>query len=207
MTGVRITPRELAATAIACFAALQKHEEFASLLDLLTTHFGRAPSVLEIGCGNGGSSWAFSKLATSVIAVDLPNGPWGGSDIEKMVEYIKSTCDYTYIPGDSHDSFIIGKVKALVTPAKGVDFLFIDGDHSAEGVITDFQAYASFVRPGGLIAFHDICEHSAESGCEVKKVWDGLRTKYEHIEFVSDPTSWGGIGVIKVPLGEAVQEQ
>ena len=37
-----------------------------------------------------------------------------------------------------------------------LDFLFIDGDHSYDGVKADFEMYAPMVRPGGLIAFHDI---------------------------------------------------
>jgi predicted O-methyltransferase YrrM len=37
-----------------------------------------------------------------------------------------------------------------------VDFLFIDADHSYEGVKKDFEMYSPLVRKGGIIAFHDI---------------------------------------------------
>lgn len=40
------------------------------------------------------------------------------------------------------------------------DFLFIDGDHSYESVSGDYAAYASLVRAGGLIAFHDIAANT-----------------------------------------------
>ena len=36
------------------------------------------------------------------------------------------------------------------------DFLFIDGDHTVEGVTKDFLLYRPLVRKGGVIAFHDI---------------------------------------------------
>jgi predicted O-methyltransferase YrrM len=82
-----------------------------------------------------------------------------------------------------------------------VDFLFIDGDHSRVGVMADYDLYKKFVRPGGLVAFHDICEHAPEAKCEVKLFWDKLKEGLEsnqYCEFISEPTNWGGIGIVKV---------
>jgi predicted O-methyltransferase YrrM len=36
-----------------------------------------------------------------------------------------------------------------------IDLLFIDGDHSYEGVKYDWNAFVSFVQPFGLVIFHD----------------------------------------------------
>ena len=36
-----------------------------------------------------------------------------------------------------------------------IGLLWIDGDHSVEGVRRDFEAWAPYLRPGGLVAFHD----------------------------------------------------
>jgi predicted O-methyltransferase YrrM len=36
-----------------------------------------------------------------------------------------------------------------------VDLLFIDGDHSEEGVRADWEAWNRFVAPGGEVVFHD----------------------------------------------------
>ena len=38
----------------------------------------------------------------------------------------------------------------------GIDLLFIDGDHQYASVLTDWLLYSPLVRPGGLVAFHDI---------------------------------------------------
>ena len=38
---------------------------------------------------------------------------------------------------------------------KRIDFLWIDGDHSYEGLLTDLKDWAPLVRPGGLLAGHD----------------------------------------------------
>src|SRR4249920_1799043 len=36
-----------------------------------------------------------------------------------------------------------------------IGLLWIDGDHSEEGVRRDFGAFEPFLRPGGVVAFHD----------------------------------------------------
>jgi predicted O-methyltransferase YrrM len=36
-----------------------------------------------------------------------------------------------------------------------VDLVFIDGDHSEEGVRTDWEDWHGFVEPGGAVLFHD----------------------------------------------------
>ena len=39
-----------------------------------------------------------------------------------------------------------------------VDVVFVDGDHSPEGVLEDWNAWHPHVRPGGVMAFHDASE-------------------------------------------------
>jgi predicted O-methyltransferase YrrM len=36
-----------------------------------------------------------------------------------------------------------------------VDFVFIDGDHSEEGLLADWRAWSPLVAPGGIVALHD----------------------------------------------------
>lgn len=50
---------------------------------------------------------------------------------------------------------------------RGIDFLFIDGDHSVGGCLDDFVSFYPFVRRGGHILLHDI--HPARCG------WRGPR--------------------------------
>ena len=80
-----------------------------------------------------------------------------------------------------------------------MDFLFIDGDHTYEGVKADFNMYSELVRPGGLIVFHDICRHAAGMNCEVDRFWQEVKNERRTREFVHD-TNQGtcGIGVIEV---------
>ena len=37
----------------------------------------------------------------------------------------------------------------------GIDFLFIDGDHSYDGLKGDWEAWRGLIRPGGVVALHD----------------------------------------------------
>jgi len=36
-----------------------------------------------------------------------------------------------------------------------VDFVFIDGDHSEEGLLADWRTWSPLVQPGGVVALHD----------------------------------------------------
>lgn len=83
---------------------------------------------------------------------------------------------------------------------KQVDFLFIDGDHSEKGIEADFNDYSPLVRPGGLIAFHDIVEKQPIPENQVYYFWKRVKNNYEYEEFIDNPEQCGfGIGVIKLP--------
>ena len=79
------------------------------------------------------------------------------------------------------------------------DVLFIDGDHTYEGVKADFENYSKFARPGGLIAFHDIVPHPPETKCEVSKFWSEIKDSYTYLEIVKNwRQNWAGIGIIYI---------
>lgn len=44
---------------------------------------------------------------------------------------------------------------AIRTWQEKIDLIFIDGDHSYEGVKADWEGFRSFVKPFGLVVFHD----------------------------------------------------
>jgi predicted O-methyltransferase YrrM len=195
---ISVTPQELSIFAINGFGAMQKSAELTGLIGLIWEL--QPKIILEIGVGKGGTSWAWTRFTnTRVIAVDLVGGPWGGGPDEGSVNYIKESCNdrYTFINANSQDLTTIDKVEEALGDEK-IDFLFIDGDHSYEGVKFDFDTYSQFVREGGLIAFHDICEHAKESGCDVKRFWDEVKVGRDWQEIIAEPTIWGGIGVLKV---------
>lgn len=46
-------------------------------------------------------------------------------------------------------------VKQIAIKTNHVDMLFIDGDHSYDGVKADWDAYKGFLKAGSIVVFHD----------------------------------------------------
>ena len=183
--------------------AAQNKSEILQLLKLLET---RSPRLLiEIGTLNGGTLFLFSHVASDnarIISIDLPGGIHGGGyPFWKIPLYKYIPCEgrtVTLVRADSHNENTIHKVTNLLQGEK-VDFLFIDGDHTYEGVSMDFHNYKHLVKPGGIIAFHDIVPHQKETQAEVDQLWSELKKEYRHDEFVaSSKQDKYGIGVIYV---------
>jgi predicted O-methyltransferase YrrM len=187
--------------------AVQYVPEFAPLLAMM---IGLRPqAVVEIGTHLGGSFWAFCQVAPSdatLVSIDLPGGPYGTfageAAIPRLRGYGKRGQRLEFILGDSHATETRRSL-AVILGDQQVDFLFIDGDHSYEGVRQDFEHFAPFVREGGLIAFHDIVPGARENVGGVPEFWVDVKGS-NSIELVKD---WGqgacGIGVLRQPLSEA----
>ena len=86
----------------------------------------------------------------------------------------------------------------IIKLEKKVKVIFIDGDHTYEGVKKDFEMYHNLVNEGGVVVFHDICDHSAPQWAhvKVKQFWDEIKGGYKYHEFVHEPLDWGGLGVL-----------
>jgi len=182
----------------------QVKEEILKLLRILK---GLKPrTILEIGTASGGTLFLFTQVAEPdaiIISIDLPGGPFGGGYPAWKIPLYKSFARYPtqriyLLRADSHNVNTLRKVKKILGN-KLIDFLFIDGDHTYEGVKKDFEMYSPLVRKGGVIAFHDIVEHPPETGCEVNMFWNEIKYNYKYLEIVRDwNQKWAGIGVIYV---------
>ena len=55
-------------------------------------------------------------------------------------------------------------------------YVYVDGDHSFEGVSRDFAMLGPLVEASGMIVFHDVCvEKQTSSGvCGVKRFWQSV---------------------------------
>ncbi|OGD53078.1 hypothetical protein A3K80_04960 [Candidatus Bathyarchaeota archaeon RBG_13_38_9] len=81
-----------------------------------------------------------------------------------------------------------------IAPCKEIDFCFIDGTHSYQGVKRDFEMHSPFVRKGGLIAFHDI---DCSKHLDIKRYWQELESSHNCLEIVKDTDEViKGIGVL-----------
>lgn len=158
----------------------------------------RPRCVMEIGTCRGGTLLVMSRLSDSgatVISLDLPDS-WIRGPLLKTFRYRRQSLQI--VQGDSHSSAIQERIRRILKHRK-IDLLFIDGDHSYEGVKEDFEAYMPFVQEKGVVAFHDIVEHLPEAHCDVFRFWNEIKKKYSHEEIIEDPRQgWAGIGVLYV---------
>lgn len=200
--GVRIrrTPKSL--TDFVLSSDLIRPSQVPSELHRLAEIIGeiRPERALEIGTFKGGTLCLLARLSSasaSIISVDLPGGEFGGgySKIRSALyhSFSKFFQHIRLIRGNSHSDQVLKEV----SKDKPLDYIFIDGDHSYEGVKKDFIMYSPLVRSGGVIAFHDIAEHPASTGCDVKRFWDEIKPSHKHEEIIeSKNQGWAGIGVL-----------
>jgi len=156
-------------------------------------------NILEIGTCDAGTLFIWANIATKkVITCDL----FGNKHRSKFYESFPppdSECRVRTMIGNSHDSSFKSKIHDELN-GELVDFLFIDGDHTEKGAEQDFNDYSGLVRPGGIIAFHDIVKNQPTPNNQIYYLWERLKKNHDVTEFVDDHEQCGfGIGVINVP--------
>lgn len=181
--------------------SLQQRSEIMGLAEEVATL--NPEVILEIGTANAGTLFIWSHCAKSkVISCDLLDK----AAVRKFYEAFPpadSNCKVTMMSGDSHAPEFRKRVESELGGER-VDFLFIDGDHTANGVAQDYRDYSGLVRPGGIIAFHDILENQPLPTNQVFHFWKKLKPLAEHREFVNAAGQCGfGIGMIRVPAAGA----
>ena len=113
--------------------------------------------IVEIGIKVGGN---FKILSTLLDKHGLAVGvdPWTkitSREIASAWKMNDALCDVRHVKGDSHDVATQEELQDVLG-GRPIDVLFIDGDHSTEGMLADYADYSPLVRPGGIIAVHDI---------------------------------------------------
>lgn len=154
----------------------------------------RAPeAICEIGTDKGGTLYMWSKAVRpdgTLISIDLPR-TYRRPLNRFFRSFFKKAQEPHFLLVNSHTQRCKDKVRELLE-GKGIDFLFIDGDHSYEGVKSDFHLYYEFVKRPGIIAFHDILDK-----CGVDRFWAEIKPKYRSMELVEDYNqNCAGIGVV-----------
>lgn len=165
----------------------------------------KPPVILEIGTATGGTLYLFTKIAppsATLISLDLPEGPFGGGYLsarQKIMESFPGPNQSLHLLQSNSHSPETKKAVLNILAGRPVDFLFIDGDHSYEGAKADWLDYSGLVRPGGLVAFHDIVPNPSEQSSQVNKLWAELKNNYDCQEIVADPKQgWAGLGLIQL---------
>jgi predicted O-methyltransferase YrrM len=185
-------------------APIQIRSELRAFLLLLKEIQPRA--LLEIGTSRGGTLFLLARIAAPdavLISVDLPTtdaGRFGGGDYAPRRRLYESFAidqqRIRFLAADSHAAKTIAEVKRLLGEHK-LDVLFVDGDHTTDGVRRDVELYGPLVREGGVIALHDIVEGPEDFVGGVPAFWQTLKDE-DALELVEDPAQGGfGIGVLR----------
>ena len=201
------------------FRMFQVRSEIVALMELVA---GLRPArACEIGTCDGGTLFLLAgecRPDARILSMDWEYSP---ARLAAFPKFAGPNQTLKCLPGDSHAP----RARELAVEyfrGEKLDYLFIDGDHSYDGVKADFEQFAPLVRPGGLIAFHDIhpdhrslrgerYEHldatrgvlpdrGAISG-DVPRYWAEIKGRYPGSrELIEDPAQDGaGIGVITWP--------
>lgn len=158
----------------------------------------KATRMLEIGVLFGGTTFLFANALQekgTLISIDneLPDVykqflPRVASDKRVTIQLLKL---------DSHSPDTLQIVEAILKGEK-LDAIFIDGDHTYEGVKQDYEMYSPLVRSRGLIGFHDIVHHPSDKTCKVENLWKEIKkTGDPFTEIINSPKQGKcGIGVL-----------
>lgn len=171
--------------------ASQQPRELARFIQILKNR--GVQSYLEVGVRHGDTFFEVVRSlpeGSRAVAIDLPNGPWGGNSRRYLESAVDELCAIGYnasaIFGDSHEVVVHGRFDAVL----------IDGDHRYEGVKSDFGRFGNAT----IVAFHDIDGEGIMCGgmpVEVPRFWREVKQgrQFEEIIDPSDDRRMG-IGVI-----------
>ncbi len=163
-------------------AILALHDDLEGLLSIEESAFlynaaKNRKTIVEIGSyrGKSGTILALGSAAVAgrVTAIDphLTYDDGAGIVFNPEDEQILRDALTRHGVADRVDHWVTGSAEARERwPSdQPIDLLWIDGDHSEAGAKRDFELWAPLVRPGGILAAHDV-----HTWPDVKRAWDAV---------------------------------
>ena len=192
------------------FRPIQVKSEIKRLIEIVKSL--RPETVCEIGAARGGTLFLLTRVAAPeaiIVTMDIRFDP---SRKAALYFFAHGGQEIVCLEANSHRRETLSAVKTAFG-GRPLDLLFIDGDHSYEGISCDFRLYSPLVRPGGLIVCHDIVpdyktrygiKTSADVG-GVPQFWNEIKaSRWQVEEIIENPEQDGcGIGVLYWPGGPA----
>jgi predicted O-methyltransferase YrrM len=177
-------------------APVQMESEITELFDAVRK---LNPKVIcEIGTDRGGTLYLWSKTIKPdglIVSIDLPRTY--RKSLNRFFHMAFFENQHVGFLRENSQTYACREKVQEILKGKPIDFLFIDADHSYEGVKKDFQLYSPLVRKSGLIAFHDILDE-----CGVDRFWSEIKRDYEYEEIVEHyQQRCAGIGLLHYEPG------
>ena len=121
--------------------------------DCLARHASGRRRLVEIGVWHGVTTRrlraAMDQNGTLSAVDPFPAGRLGVSLQQRIAHREVEAVE------NGHVTWIRARGSEAAQGHDPVEFIFIDGDHSEEGLLADWQAWSSLVAPGGIVALHD----------------------------------------------------
>jgi predicted O-methyltransferase YrrM len=169
--------------------------------------------ILEIGTSQGGTLYLFSRLVQPgglIISIDKPGEPGSVRPVMRAVYRTfgkKNGAQVMTLDRDSHAQSTHAEVANLLA-GRSVDLLFIDGDHSYEGVKADFHSYRQWVAPNGIVGLHDIAHSDEHRTIKVARFWRELTTQGLQLQsIIAKPGVSPGIGIVRNIVATSAQKK
>jgi predicted O-methyltransferase YrrM len=163
----------------------------------LIVHHKKPRTICEIGTDMGGTLYLWTKALHNhgkLISIDLPR-LYRKSLNRFFRPFTLPSQEMHFIRENSHSQKSILQLMKILS-GQTIDFLFIDGDHSYDGVKSDFIDYLPFVQPqGGIIALHDISIIDKPNNISgVSTFWNEIKHQFKYEEIVQPDGC--GIGLV-----------
>jgi len=163
---------------------------------VIGSKYGFIPAIMALACkDNKRGKVDFVDAGYDQSAEPQDKNHWGGVGFWKKVDYKKH---FSILNLQKNIKFYLMTSKEF--SKKYIDrkweYIYIDGDHSYEGVKQDFDLFWPQLNKGGIMGFHDICIDKLDGSIYgVKRLWQELKKqkKYNMIEFSGDC----GLGIIQ----------
>lgn len=172
--------------------------------------------VLEIGTARGGTLLLLCRFAAddaTIVSVDLPFGRNGGGYPSWKQgfyrRFAKAGQSLHLVRGNSHSPDTLMQVQSIFR-GEPIDVIFIDADHSYEGVKADFFSYGALAASDGMIALHDVLPNLNDPSIDVNRFWHELESDQRlRTKLIAASLDQGhsGIGVVYLqgPLNKSEQ--
>ncbi|MEA1619902.1 class I SAM-dependent methyltransferase [Erythrobacter sp. T5W1-R] len=162
---------------------------------------------LEIGIFDRGNLAYLSSLLADdaiIIGIDIEDDP---DRDELLRQSLKSGQTYHPVIASSRSSEAVEAVRNILA-GRRLDAVFIDGDHTAYGALSDYALYEEFVCDDGAFLFHDsvwegdklhkgVCDAPDEiSRVEPVYLVDGSNPVRRFCRPAWHDSLWGVVGVI-----------
>ena len=156
--------------------------------------------IVEIGSQRGGMFWLWCQLANrnaTIVSID-PNTT--SKRQAKLHRYCYKTQRAYFIKTPTQSMRTMDELLRVLGD-QPIDLLYLNRGISNRLISREFDLYSQLVRPGGIVAIHNIRPQGLDRISPVAKFWGGIKHQNNCKEILdlkgnSLLDNWGGIGIL-----------